>query len=206
MKIEQLLDSDLNVGVERRVQQLQQKARPRVALPEQIDLEHDAVYFGGDSSPRSFSGHLSESLEDEEVIEYIRRTNRALHDRLWGKLQNQPLESVTPAITEHPELSDGAGGDRPPNGPTDVLDSDMAGVSNASDESCTRRSISSALATSPNSVTSFGSYGGGVLLSPSNGNPAITPAVSAPRSKSELQQDLYLLQQRRYIQSLLLSE
>jgi hypothetical protein len=193
MKIEQLLNPDLNLDLEGRLLHLQRESTPGTAPLRKIDFKHDAVYFGAGSSPKSFSGHLSGGLEDEEVIEYIRRNNRVLYDRLWGLQRNQSVEPVTSAITDHHDHSDGAAGDSQRNSFPSRRDSKMANAAGASDNPPAHRSTSIALPKSPSSMMSFDSCGGDVL-----------PAL-ASRSKNELQQDLYLLQQRRYIQSLLLS-
>jgi hypothetical protein len=200
MKIEELLNSNLSVDMGRRLLQLQPILSPGAVPLGQIDLEHDAVYFGADSSPKSFSGHLSEGLEDEEVIEYIRRNNLALHERLWGKRWNQLVEQVTSIITGPRDLSGRTGGDS--NG----LDSEIVGTPDTSNESWACRSTPFTLSKSAISMTRFESCGGDVLLTPSSKDSALRAAESALRSKKELQQDLYLLQQRRYIQSLLLSK
>jgi hypothetical protein len=206
MRIEQLLDMDPNVDLGDQRLELQPASPSRAVSLGKIDLEHDVVYFGTDSSPRSFSGHLSGGLDDEEIIEYIRRSNRALYDRLWGIRQNQNVKPVTSVTTDRPDFSDGAADDALPNDVTNRTDSDLVAAPDASDTSSARRSTSTALPSSPSSTTSPDSCGGDVYPIISNEGPTLLPAAQASQSKNELQQDLYLLQQRRYIQSLLLSE
>jgi hypothetical protein len=111
MTIKQLLNSDHKVDLGGRLLGPELESAVGVARLGQIDLEHDAVYFGGDSSPESFSGHFSCGLDDEEVIELIRRTNLGLHDRLWGTPPSQIVTPVALAITGQPGLSDGAAND-----------------------------------------------------------------------------------------------
>lgn len=54
-----------------------------------IDLDHDNVYFNAESSSRTFSGYLTSNVRtmtDQDIIDYIRRSNPGLHDRIWGRL------------------------------------------------------------------------------------------------------------------------
>ena len=206
METEGLINSDWELDLEGRGPQQQRQSTDEITSIGEIDTEHDAVYFGADSSPRSFSGHLSETLEDREVIEYIRRTNKPLYHRFWDTLQDHPVQSVTPAITAQPEASDGARDASSPGYATNGLDSEMDAASNASEKLLNCRSTSIALPTSPDSISGFGSRSKDVLPASSSLDFPLRPALSVSRSKKELQQDLFLLQQRRYIQSLLLSQ
>ena len=206
MKTEHLINSDWDLDLEGRGRQQERQSTEETAPLGEIDTDHDAVYFGADSSPRSFSGHMSESLEDQEIIEYIRRTNRPLYDRLWGTLQKEPVQSVTPAITEQTEASDGARDASSPGCATKRLDSKMDTASNASEKLSDCSSTSIALPILPDSISSVGSCSKDVLPASSSLESPLRPVLSLSRSKMELQQDLFLLQQRRYIQSLLLSQ
>lgn len=205
MKIEQLLNSDVNVDLGGGVLHLQQTT-PGTVTPGKIDVEHDSVYFGAGSSPESFSGHLSGGLQDEEVIEYIRRNNGALYDRLWGSRRKGRLESITSSIADHQNQSDSAASDSQRKNLANCGDGKMVGLAGASHQSRAGSSASIALPNSPTSMASLDS--GSVDIRSPLACPGSThsPASPALRSKAELQQDLYLLQQRRYIQSLLLSE
>ena len=111
MKFKQLLNLDYEVDFRGRLLVPEPESAVGAARLGQIDLERDAVYFGGDSSPESFSGHLSCGLDDDEVIEFIRRTNPVLHSRLWGTLPSQIVTPVALTITGQPGLSDGAAND-----------------------------------------------------------------------------------------------
>ena len=205
MESERLINSAQDLEPGGCVQQ-HQRLPPAEAVPlGEINIEHDAMYFGAGSSPRSFSGHLSEGLGDEEIIEYIRRSNRPLHDRLWGTPRCQPIQTFTPATTEQLELNDGAGDTSPPD---DVNRFDIPAETtfDASTKALPCRSTSSALPLSPDSISSFGSCTKDVPSTPASSVSVLQPALSVQRSKKELQRDLHLLQQRRYIQSLLLSE
>src|SRR5947209_17139560 len=106
MRIKQPPNSDYKVDLGGHLLEPEVESAVRAARFAQIDLEHDAVYFGGDSSSESFSGHLSCGLEDDEAIEFIRRTNPVLHNHLWGTSPSQIVTPVTLTITGQPELSD----------------------------------------------------------------------------------------------------
>jgi hypothetical protein len=203
MEIKQLLNSDYNVDP------LAPELESTVGavMLGQVDLEHDAVYFGGDSSPKSFSGHLSCGLDDEEVIEFIHRTNPALHDRLWGTPPSQIVTPVALAITGQPGLSDGAANDSTAIDATNRHRCYNTTASSKTNGLNTRRSTSTALPNFPAFITSIESCGGDVLgQSSSNEAAQRQVALVPPRSQNELQQDLHLLQLRRYVQSLLLSQ
>lgn len=204
MKIEQLLNPDLNLDLQGCFLHLPQNSTSGTLALGHIDVEHDAVYFGPGSS-NSFSGHLSAGLEDKEVIEYIRRNNQVLYDRLWGSRQSHGVEPVTSAITDHRDESDGAARSPQRNGLTSERDRKMANAAGGPDNSRASRSTSNALRRSPSSTTSVESCGGDILSAMSSKEPTSSLPSPASRSKNELQQDLCLLQQRRYIQSLLLS-
>jgi hypothetical protein len=206
MKIKQLLNSDYEVGLGGRL--LEPELEPIVGAARlgQIDLEHDAVYFGGDSSPKSFSGHLSCGLDDDEVIEFIRRTNPALHGRLWGTPPSQIVTPVALAITGQLGLSDGAANDSTTIDATNGHQCDNTTTSSKTNGLSTRRPASTALPNFPASITSFESCGGDVLEQSSSNEAARRQVASVSRSQNELQQDLHLLQLRRYVQSLLLSQ
>ena len=206
MAIKQLLNSSYEVDLGGRLLGPELESIVGAARLGQIDLEHDAVYFGGDSSPESFSGHLSCGLDDDEVIEFIRRTNPTLHDRLWGTLPSQMATPVALAITGQLGLSDGAANDSTTIGATNGRQCDNTTTSNQPIGLITRRSTSTALPNFPTFITSFESCGGDVLGQSSNDESARRQVASVSRSQNELQQDLYLLQLRRYIQSLLLSQ
>jgi hypothetical protein len=208
MKIEQLLNSDVNVDLGGGVLHLQQ-ATPGTVTPGKIDVEHDSVYFGAGSSPGSFSGHLSGGLQDEEVIEYIRRNNGALYDRLWGSRRKGRLESVTSSIADHQNQSDSAASDSQRKILANCGDGKMVDLAGASHQSRAGSSTSITLPHSPTSMARLDSDSVDIhspLACPGPTHSPASPASPALRSKAELQQDLYLLQQRRYIQSLLLSE
>jgi hypothetical protein len=111
MKIKQVLNSDYKVDLGVRLLGPELESAVGAARLGQIDLEHDAVYFAGDSSHESFSGHLSCGLDDDQVIEFIRRTNLALHDRLWGIPPSQKVTPVVLAITGQSGLGDGPAND-----------------------------------------------------------------------------------------------
>ena len=206
MEAEELLNLDPNIDIGGHLPQLQPVPPPEAIPLGQIDLEHDAVYFGADSSPMSFSGHLSDGLEDEEVIEYIRRNNLALYERLWGTQRKQHVKPVTPATTAHHGFGDGAVGDSLGNDVANTRDNTMATGATVPKKLCARQSTSLALPRTPSPVSASDSCNRDVLITPSSEGPALRPAASASGIKNELQQDLYLLQQRRYIQSLLLSQ
>jgi hypothetical protein len=202
MEIKQLLNSDSKVDLRGHLLGPELESTVGAARLGQIDLEHDAVYFGSDSSPESFSGHLSCGLDDDEVIEFIRRTNPALHDRLWGTPPSQIVTPVALAITGQPRLSDGAGNDSTANG----HQCDKTTTSSKTNGLSTQRSKSTALPNFPAFITSFESCGGDVLGQSSSNEAARKQIASVSlRSQNELQQDLHLLQLRRYVQSLLLS-
>jgi hypothetical protein len=197
-------DLDLDPGNSGQQRQRQQDSTDQGVALGVIDLEHDAVYFGAESSPNSFSGPLGEGLQDHEVLEYIRRNNRSLYDRLWDAPQKQPSQLVTPAATEQVHVSDGARDALLSTHVANKLDSETAAASGVSEKSL-GRSISNALLASPDSISDFLICGEDLLLAPCGTEFVQRPASSVPRGKKELQQDLLLLQQRRYIQSLLLS-
>jgi len=200
MKIKQQLNSDYKVDLGSRLLGPELESTVGAARLGQIDLEHDAVYFGGDSSPESFSGHLSCGLDDDEVIEFIRRTNPALHDRLWGTPPSQIATPVALAITGQLRLSDGAANDSTGH------QCDNTTTSSKTNGHSTRRSTSTALPNFPTLITSFESCGGEALGQSSSNEAARRQVAPVSRSQNELQQDLYLLQLRRYVQSLLLSQ
>jgi len=206
MKIKQLLNSDYEVDLGGHL--LEPELEPTVGAARlgQIDLEHDAVYFGGDSSPKSFSGHLSCGLDDDEVIEFIRRTNPALHGRLWGIPPSQIVTPVALAITGQLGLSDGAANDSTTIDATNGHQCDNTTTSSKINGLSTRRPASTALPNFPAFITSFESCGGDVLEQSSSNEAARRQVASVSRSQNELQQDLHLLQLRRYVQSLLLSQ
>jgi hypothetical protein len=206
MKIKQLLNSDYKVDLGGRLLGPELESTVEAARLGQIDLEHDAVYFGGDSSPESFSGHLSCGLDDDEVIEFIRRTNPALHDRLWGTPPPQIVTPVALAITGQLELSDEAANDSTAIGATNGQHCDNTTTSSKTNGLSTRRSTLTAPPNFPAFITSFESCGGDVLGQSSRNEAAQRQVASVSRSQNELQQDLYLLQLRRYVQSLLLSQ
>ena len=206
MTIKQLLNSDFEVDLGGRLLEPELESTVGAAGLGQIDLEHDAVYFGGNSSPESFSGHLSCGLDDDEVIEFIRRANPALHDRLWGTPPSLIVTPVTLAITGQLGLSDGAANDSTAIDPTNGHQCDNTTTSGKTNGLSTPRSTSTALPNFPTFITSFESCGGDVLGQSSSNESARRQVASVSRSQNELQQDLYLLQLRRYIQSLLLSQ
>src|SRR4051794_17068815 len=105
-KIKQLLNSDYKVDLGVRLLGPEVESAVGATRLGQIDLEHDAVYFAGDSSTEGFSGHLGCDLDDDQVIEFIRRTNPALHDRLWGTPPSQIVTPVTLTITGQSGLGD----------------------------------------------------------------------------------------------------
>src|SRR5271156_7126792 len=83
--------------------------RARDALIKKTDLPFDVareievgegdVYFFGDTSDRSFAGHVGEGLREDEAIELVRRNNPVLHHRLWGPPKTIPTESLAnPAL------------------------------------------------------------------------------------------------------------
>jgi hypothetical protein len=206
MKIKQLLNSDYKVDLGGRLLRPELESAIGAVMLGQIDLEHDAVYFGGDSSPESFSGHLSCGLDEDEVVEFIRRTNPALHNRLWGTPPSQIVTPVALAITGQPGLSDGVSNDWTAIDATNGHRCDNATTSSKTNRVGTQRSTPTALPKFPALMTSSEPHGGDVLeQSPSN-EAAQRQAASVLRSQNELQQDLYLLQLRRYVQSLLLSQ
>src|SRR5271155_4838501 len=206
MKIKQQLNSDHKVDLGGRLLGPELESTVGAARLGQIDLEHDAVYFGSDSSPESFSGHLSCGLDDDEVVEFIRRTNPALHDRLWGTPPSQIVTPVALEITGQLGLSDGAANDSTAIDATNGHQCDNTTTSSKTNGLSTRRSTSTALPNFPAFITSFESCGGDVLGQSSSNEAARKQVAPVSRSQNELQQDLYLLQLRRYIQSLLLSQ
>jgi hypothetical protein len=198
MKVKQLPNSDNEVDHESRLLGPELESAVGAARLGQIDLEHDAVYFGGDSSPESFSGHLSYDLDDDEVIEFIRRANLALYDSLWSS----PSPIVKPAAlaaTVLPGLSDGAAIDPTAINATNVYQRDTAAASSKASGIRTRPSASNTPSRAP-------ARGRDVLGHTSSNEAARTQSTSVSRSQNELQQDLYLLQLRRYVQSLLLRQ
>jgi hypothetical protein len=207
MEIKQLLNSDYKVDLGSRLLGPELESIVGAAMLGQIDLEHDAVYFGGDSSPESFSGHLSCGLDDDEAIEFIRRTNPTLHDRLWGTPQSQTVTPVALAITGQPGLSGGAANDSTTVDGTNGHQCNNTTTSSKTNGLSTRRSTSTALPNFPTFITSFESCSGDVPGQSSSSEAARRQVESiSPRSQNELQQDLHLLQLRRYVQSLLLSQ
>lgn len=206
MKIKQLLNSDYKVDLGSHLLGPELESAVGAARLGQIDLEHDAVHFSGDSSPESFSGHLSCGLDDDEVIEFIRRTNPALHNRLWGTPPPQIVTPVALTITGQPGLNDGAANDSTATGATNGHQCENATTSNKTNGIGTRQSTSTALPKFPALITSFEPCGGDVLGQSSSNEAARRQVASVSRSQDELQQDLYLLQLRRYVQSLLLSQ
>jgi hypothetical protein len=203
MKVEQLLSLDVSIDLHGGVLHLQRQPTPGVVPHGKIDVEHDSVYFGAGSSPKSFSGHLSGGLQDDEVIEFIRRNNGALHDRLWGSRRKGRLEPVISSIPDHRNHSDSTASDPKPNNLANSGDGNMVDAAGTSNRSRAGPSSSVALPDSPSSMASFDSCS----IDIHSALPCLEPmSLPASRSKAQLQQDLYLLQQRRYIQSLLLSE
>jgi hypothetical protein len=206
IKIKQLLNSDYKVDLGGRLLGPELESAVGAVELGRIDLEHDAVYFGGNSSPESFSGHLSCGLDDDEVIEFIRRTNPALHNRLWRTPPSRIVTPVALAITEQPGLSDGVANDWTATDATNGHQCDNATTSSKANRIDARRSTSTALPKFSALMTSSEPRGGDVLGQSSSSEAAQRRVASVSRSQNELQQDLYLLQLRRYVQSLLLSQ
>jgi hypothetical protein len=203
MMMEQLLDPDVNIDLHGGGFQIQEKASARVLSPGNIDFQGDSVYFGAGSSPLSFAGRLSGGLTDDEVIEYIRRNNGALYDRLWGSGRDGPSEPATSLITKHENHSDNAAGVSQRNNLASCGDGKMADPTLASDKLRGGQFIASiALLNSPSSVASFDSSSRDIDLPFTYLEPTSLAVSAASRSGAEP----YVLQQMRYVQSLLLSE
>ncbi len=196
-------------------------------LIDEIDTEHDSVYFAAESSSTSFTGCLNVCMEDDEVIRYIKLNSVALYDRLWGarpvrwSSEGTPVDAIY-AVEDDFLFLDSSGADT--RRATHTLNSNMSqnAPANRFEDGPESQIVPSTDFTSDH----CGSWSDLTELpeiqvvstradvceldSSSSKRPKIDSIdeypASIPRSEKELTQDLRLLQLRRYIQALLLSK
>ena len=194
----------------------------------EIDTSSDSVYFTADSSSKSFTGCLNDCMEDDEVVKYIKLNNVALHDRLWGARPIQSssqgtlvsasqadvkedvflfLDSGADTLTANYAFNGSMSQNAPANGIEDGIKSQNAASTDSANDY--RGSWSDFIELPEGQIMSTSTD---VCESESSFSEAPTAntvnehLASVERTETELTQDLRLLQLRRYIQSLLLSE
>lgn len=145
-------------------------------------------------------------MEEEQVLEYIRRNNWALFDRLWGLQADGHLNSVTSAVVNPHYLSDGAAAGLGASGDTARHESELLGAARASGKLWALRSTSVAPVMWRPSRSNLDPGSVDFRTTRSNIDPASSLAVLASPSTNELHKEVDFSRQKGSFQSLSLSE
>lgn len=168
----------------------------QVSPPQRIELEDDSVYWLGQRSFYCFTGSVGFDLSDEEVLELVQYYNPRLYARLWGHSTESSESDEIATVNTALENMD-----------VDASD-ECAAMPNDSQHPHSSRSSPLRLA-GPSATVACNEPHEEALVAEEQEFPQTTTGVLtslATRPEHELRQDLQLLQLRRFIQFLLLSE